>query len=256
VGGAAKMVVGSQVESVLVPVGMITVGSERVELEVAVVGAEVINVDKVDNVADDAVVDVAVAVAVVPLVGAPSVVESVAEDESDVEIDVGKVDAVDAIELVDAIDEALKEAVSVGPKLEGVAIEDDEVIVTLPEAVIEVDVGALDEMMVAPGVDVIVVGALEPVDDTDTGTVVGVEISVAFAELVGSTLPVDGTDTGTVVGAEDSVAVVVGAGVPTELVVPLVALSPALVPLLKILEMMLPRLVVSVVEAADETTGV
>lgn len=255
-GGAAKMVVGSQVESVLVPVGMITVGSERVELEVAVVGAEVINVDKVDNVADDAVVDVAVAVAVVPLVGAPSVVESVAEDESDVEIDVGKVDAVDAIELVDAIDEALKEAVSVGPKLEGVAIEDDEVIVTLPEAVIEVDVGALDEMMVAPGVDVIVVGALEPVDDTDTGTVVGVEISVAFAELVGSTLPVDGTDTGTVVGAEDSVAVVVGAGVPTELVVPLVALSPALVPLLKILEMMLPRLVVSVVEAADETTGV
>lgn len=250
------MVVGSQVESVLVPVGMITVGSERVELEVAVVGAEVINVDKVDNVADDAVVDVAVAVAVVPLVGAPSVVESVAEDESDVEIDVGKVDAVDAIELVDAIDEALKEAVSVGPKLEGVAIEDDEVIVTLPEAVIEVDVGALDEMMVAPGVDVIVVGALEPVDDTDTGTVVGVEISVAFAELVGSTLPVDGTDTGTVVGAEDSVAVVVGAGVPTELVVPLVALSPALVPLLKILEMMLPRLVVSVVEAADETTGV
>jgi hypothetical protein len=231
VGGAAKMVVGSQVESVLVPVGMITVGSERVELEVAVVGAEVINVDKVDNVADDAVVDVAVAVAVVPLVGAPSVVESVAEDESDVEIDVGKVDAVDAIELVDAIDEALKEAVSVGPKLEGVAIEDDEVIVTLPEAVIEVDVGALDEMMVAPGVDVIVVGALEPVDDTDTGTVVGVEISVAFAELVGSTLPVDGTDTGTVVGAEDSVAVVVGAGVPTELVVPLVALPPALVPL-------------------------
>jgi hypothetical protein len=180
----------------------------------------------------------------------------VAEDESDVEIDVGKVDAVDAIELVDAIDEALTDVVSVGPKLEGVAIEDDEVIVTLPEAVIEVDVGALDEMMVAPGVDVIVVGALEPVDDTDTGTVVGVEISVAFTELVGSTLPVDDA-IGTVVGAEDSVAAVVGAGVPTELVVPLVALSTALVPLLKILEMMLPRLVVSVVdEAADETTGV